>query len=92
MASSSTEKKAVLVSYMGEVYAAVAGTEVEKKAEGEDPKVEEAKGDVGKVAARIRGAIGLIHEEKWKEAGELLEELLKDLEEAKEDVLDEAKK
>lgn len=76
-----------LVAFQGSVYALV-----EKTAEGEDPKVEEAKNDVGKVAARIRGAIGLIHEEKWKEAGELLEELLKDLGEAKEDVVEEAAK
>ena len=48
----------------------------------EDQKVEEAKNDIGKVRERIKGAIGLVHDQKWSEAAELLKELLKDLEEA----------
>jgi inorganic triphosphatase YgiF len=81
-----TQKKPVVssprqVQHMGEFYVIA-----------EDQKVEEAKNDVGKVRERIKGAIGLIHDKKWDDAGKLLEELLGDLEEAKDDVKEEAKK
>lgn len=58
----------------------------------EDQKVEQAKNDVGKVRERIKGAIGLIHDKDFDGASKLLEELLGDLEEAKEDLKEEAKK
>lgn len=57
----------------------------------DDSKAEEAKSDIGKVRERIKGALGLVHDKKWDEASKLLEELLEDLKEAKEDVETEAK-
>jgi len=72
---------ATVIKHKGSFYVPAAG----------DQKVEEAKQDIGKVRERVKGAIGLVHEKKWDEAAKLLEELLKDLAEAKEDVKEEAK-
>jgi hypothetical protein len=80
-------KPPVRVRYKGTVYIRKAFVGFE-----DDPEIEDAVEQLGKIRELIKGTLGLIRDRKYEEAEKLLDEQIQDLKQAKEDIMKELSK